>query len=103
MLEKTIEKKVVGHAKKLGFWTRKFVSPNNRGVPDRIFVLCGVVVFIEFKAPGKKPTPLQALEMKKMEEAGLRVHVCDSAEQGLVILNGVYDGIPKIIRDQRAS
>lgn len=81
MLEKTIEKKVVEHAKKLGFWTRKFVSPNNRGVPDRIFAYKGRIFFIEFKAPGKKLTALQNLEHSKMADAGMHVYVVDDAEQ----------------------
>ena len=81
MLEKTIEKKVVEHAKKLGFWTRKFVSPNNRGVPDRIFAYKGRIFFIEFKAPGKKPTALQNLEHSKMFDAGLSIYVITEAER----------------------
>ena len=81
MLEKTIEKKVVEHAKKLGFWTRKFVSPNNRGVPDRIFAYKGRIFFIEFKAPGKKTTALQNLEHSKMFDAGLSTYVITEAER----------------------
>lgn len=86
MLEKDIERKVGDYAKKLGFWHRKFTSPQNRGVPDRIFAQNGSVFWIEFKAPGKKPTPLQELEIKKMREKGLRVYVCDNPDYGKTVI-----------------
>lgn len=78
--ERDIEAKVVALAKKAGWLSYKFVSPSQRGVPDRIFIRDGVVVFIEFKAPGKKPTQLQAATIKKLRDAGCAVHVCDSIE-----------------------
>ena len=83
MLERDIEGKVVDIAKKNGWLSFKFVSPAQRGVPDRIFMKSGRIVFIEFKAPGKKPTPLQDHIMRKMVDAGCEVHVCDSVEGGL--------------------
>ena len=82
MLERDIEHKVTDIAKKKGWLTFKFVSPAQRGVPDRIFMKDGRIVFIEFKAPGKKPTELQDHIMRKMVDAGCEVHVCDSVEDG---------------------
>jgi hypothetical protein len=87
MLERDIERKVGEYAKKLGVWHRKFVSPQNRGVPDRVFAYKGAIIFIEFKAPGKKPTPLQEAEAKKMRDADVRVYVCDNVEQGKVMID----------------
>jgi hypothetical protein len=78
--ERDIEKKAVELAKKAGWLTYKFVSPSQRGVPDRIFIKDGRIVFVEFKAPGKKPTALQAQTIRKLREAGCEVHVCDSVE-----------------------
>jgi Holliday junction resolvase len=78
--EKDIEAKVVEWAKKNGWLTFKFVSPSQRGVPDRIFIKDGFIVFIEFKAPGKKPTQLQAHMIRKLRDAECEVHVCDSVE-----------------------
>ena len=71
MLEKEIEKKVCDYAKSKGCLVYKFVSPAHRGVPDRMFITPkGRVFFIEFKAPGKKPTQLQEHEMGKINSAG---------------------------------
>lgn len=81
--EKDIEKKVVDLAKKAGWLVYKWVSPSQRGVPDRIFIKDGSVVFIEFKAPGKKPTQLQAHTIKKLREHFMVVHVCDSVESAV--------------------
>lgn len=59
-LEKSLEQKVVKYAKAQGCLCYKFTSPGNRGVPDRIIIgPTGKVLFLELKAPGKKPTPLQ--------------------------------------------
>jgi hypothetical protein len=82
MLESYIERRVVGMAQKNDWLTFKFTSPSRRGVPDHIFIKDGRIVFIEFKAPGKPPTPLQARTIRKMLNAGAEVHVCDSIEDG---------------------
>jgi len=61
MRESTLEKAIVKYARSRGCLTYKFVSPQNRGVPDRIFIgPTGTVLFMEIKAPGKKPTALQS-------------------------------------------
>lgn len=67
MKESTIERRVCKWAQEHGWLAYKFVSPNQRGVPDRVFVSPrGVVVFVEFKAPGGKPTKLQLHEAGKL-------------------------------------
>ena len=73
MRESVIERKVCEFAEKqLDCLVRKFVSPGNRGVPDRMFVFPhGTVAFIEFKAPGKKPTALQLREIDFLGERGV--------------------------------
>lgn len=88
MLERDIEHRVVDIAKKHGWLSFKFVSPAQRGVPDRIFMKGGRIVFIEFKALGKKPTDLQDHIIRKMVDAGCEVHVCDSVEGGCNALFG---------------
>jgi hypothetical protein len=39
-------------------------------------------MFLEIKAPGKKPGPLQLREMTKMHDRGVDVFWCDSVEEG---------------------
>jgi hypothetical protein len=93
VLEKDIERSVVEWAKRRGWWVRKFTSPARRSAPDRIFAYKGRVVFIEFKAHGKKPTPLQAKEHEDMRAAGLDVHVFDDAESAKRRLKEIEDAI----------
>ena len=69
-LEKKLEKRCCDVARVHGWWTRKFSSPSNRGVPDRIFLKDGRVVFLEFKAPGNQPTRLQFHELDQITKHG---------------------------------
>ena len=58
-----IEKKLVEKVKQVGGMTLKFVSPGNSGVPDRLVLIAiGKIAFVEVKAPGEKPRPLQEQE-----------------------------------------
>ena len=78
MLEKDIEAHLVEGIKRLGGVAYKFTSPGRRNVPDRICVLPGGrVVFVELKAPGKKPTAGQAREHQRLRDLWQQVDVCD--------------------------
>ena len=87
MLERDIEKALVKRIKALGGLCEKFVSPSNIGVPDRIVTLPGKIVFIELKAPGKKPTSKQTKDHIKRRSYGCTVLVIDSLE-------GIEDAFP---------
>ena len=80
MSESLIERKCSKWAKEQGWLTYKFTSPNNRSVPDRIYIKDGNVVFVEFKAPGKTPTRLQNRTIKSMREHGVTTIVIDNVE-----------------------
>ena len=82
MLEKVIEKKVTAYAVSLGWDSYKFVSPNNRGVCDRIYLMQGRTIFVEFKAEGKKPTKLQHRHHQKLRAQGFTVYVIDNVDEG---------------------
>lgn len=86
MLERDIEKKVCDYAKRNGWMVRKFSSPSHRSVPDRIMIKNGEVIFIEFKATGKKPTKLQAREHNLLREHTANIYVVDDVQQGKTIL-----------------
>lgn len=78
-VEKHIENKCRQIAKARGhvFW--KLEVAGYPGVPDRLLLSTGgCVLFIEFKAPGKKPTPLQAAWHAKLRALGFTVHVIDN-------------------------
>lgn len=81
MRESTIEAYLVKRVKELGGIADKFVSPGKRSVPDRIVTLPGgTIIFVELKAPGKKPTPLQIKDHERRRALGCTVLVIDSKE-----------------------
>ena len=76
------EREVEAHYKKLiedaGGLFIKFTSPSHSGVPDRVVILPnGRIYFVEFKAPNKKPRPLQLHIINKIRELGCEVRVID--------------------------
>ena len=85
MRESAIEKQVCSIARNRGWLAYKWASPNQRGVPDRIFIKNGQILLAEFKAPGKKPTPLQAHIHQKLQQQGINVRVIDSVETGITL------------------
>ena len=88
MLESKIEKAVCDYAKEKGFLVYKFTSPNRAAVPDRLLVYpTGKVIFIEFKASGKKPTPAQEREHQRLRGHNVEVFVVDSALAGKFVID----------------
>lgn len=79
MRERSVERRSRNWALARGWWEKKFKSPGQRSVPDRVFAKkgCGVV-WVEFKRPSKKPTKLQNLEHNRMCQAGLHVASIDN-------------------------
>jgi hypothetical protein len=86
MRESAIETAVTRAAERAGWIAYKWRSPNHRGVPDRLFFRAGRVLAVEFKAPGKRPTKLQAYVHRALEQQGFHVHVIDSIEAGKRLL-----------------
>jgi len=61
---------------------RKFISPGWNGAPDRICLLPGKrIIFVETKATGKTPRPLQLKRHEQLRNLGFEVRVIDSEEQ----------------------
>ena len=82
MLEKTIEHKLTVAVKKAGGIAVKFVSPSLDGMPDRLVLLPdGLIAFVELKAPGKRPRPLQEARHRLLRSLGFKVYVIDKPEQ----------------------
>ena len=81
MLESTIEAALCKRVKSLGGACEKFVSPGRRSVPDRLVTFpCGTIIFVELKAPGKKPTPKQKADHARRRAMGCDVRVIDNME-----------------------
>ena len=90
MREKQIENKLATEAKKLGGIALKFVSPSFDGMPDRLVLMPdGHIAFVELKAPGKKPRPLQLARHRLLRSLGFRVYIIDSVEQ----IGGMLDEV----------
>ena len=90
MREKEIEKKLTQAVKHMGGICPKLVSPGFDGMPDRIVLLPkGRMAFVEVKAPGERPRPLQMARHRLLRRLGFRVYVLDSAEQ----IGGILDEI----------
>ena len=90
MREKSIEQKLVRQVKAAGGICPKLVCPGYDGMPDRMVLLPnGRLGFVEVKAPGKKPRPLQTARHEMLTRLGFKVYVLDSQEQ----IGGILDGI----------
>lgn len=90
MREKAVEQKLTLMVKRQGGICLKFVSPGFDGVPDRIVLLPGgCMAFVEVKAPGEKPRPLQIARHKLLRRLGFKVYVLDAPEQ----IGGILDEI----------
>lgn len=81
MLECTLEAQCVKHAEKSGWFVRKLKWVGRRDAPDRLFAKDGTVLFVEFKQKGKKARPGQAIEHRRMRNAGLDVCIVDNFEE----------------------
>jgi hypothetical protein len=82
MIEKQIENKLTMAVKKNGGIALKLVCPSFAGMPDRLILLPdGHVGFVELKAPGKKPRPLQLARHRLLRELGFKVYVVDDIAQ----------------------
>jgi hypothetical protein len=93
MREKRIEQKLMMEVRRCGGMALKFVSPSYSGMPDRLILLPdGKMAFVEVKAPGKKPCPLQVKRHAMLRKLGFRVFVLDAASDIPMVLKEVMEG-----------
>ncbi len=86
--EKTIERLLVDTAHRHKGWAIKMICTFISGLPDRLVLLPGgVIFFAELKSTGKKPTPIQLIVHERLRRLGFRVYVIDSAEGVRTILD----------------
>ena len=82
MLEREIENRLVAETKVRDGMALKFVSPGCVGVPDRIVLLPGGKLgFVELKALGEKPRPIQERRIRQLRALGFLVFGVDGIEQ----------------------
>ena len=79
MREARIESKLKVEIERRGGLSLKFVSPGWAGAPDRLVLMPGGRLwFLELKAPGKRPRPLQEKRIAELMGRGFRVRVISS-------------------------
>ena len=86
-LERDLEAACCRLAKAAGWYCRKLSGPGHRSMPDRMFIRRGIVLFIEFKRPGERPTELQRLEHEQLAAHGALVIWTDSFDEFKEILS----------------
>ena len=90
MREKIIEQHLVKAVKNSGGIAPKLVCHGFDGMPDRLVLLPGGKIgFVEVKAPGKEPRPLQVARHGLLRRLGFKVYVLDDPEQ----IGGILDEI----------
>ena len=80
--EKVTEQKLVQAVKLRGGICPKFTSPGFDGMPDRLVLMPnGHAGFVEVKAKGEKPRPLQMARHRLLKSLGFLIYVLDDPEQ----------------------
>ena len=90
MREKEIEHHLVMETRRAGGMALKFVSPSFSGMPDRLGLLGdGKMGFVEVKAPGQKPRPLQLRRHAMLRRLGYQIFVLDAMEDIPAVLKAI--------------
>lgn len=92
MKESDVERYLVDRITSLGGLCWKFTSPGTAGVPDRIVIMNNQVIFVEVKAPGEEPRPLQIKRFRQIEDKGGRMCWVDSPGQVDVLVEIIKRG-----------
>lgn len=82
MRETVVEQALIRAVQAAGGLCWKFISPGTAGVPDRIILLPGGHVgFVEVKAPGKHPRPIQQHRLNQLHALGATALTIDHPDQ----------------------
>lgn len=72
--ENKVEKYLNKRVEEIGGITRKWVSPGRDGVPDRIVIIRGSVIFVEVKTSDGKISTAQKREHERLQSEGAIVY-----------------------------
>ena len=81
MRESPIERYFVKLVEKHKGKAYKWVSPGNKGVPDRLVFLCGMTFLVELKATNGRLSAIQKVQHKKLTALGFTPVVISSTQQ----------------------
>ena len=77
-----MEEYLRNQVRKMGGRAYKFESTGNNGVPDRLVLLPGgILFFIETKKPGEKARKLQEVQIARIRKYGQIAEVLDTKEK----------------------
>lgn len=85
--EERIEEYLISRCRELDYLHYKFTAPSTIGVPDRIVIGNGHTLFVELKAPGKKPRRSQEVIISEINDHG-----------GCACYTDSFEGIDEILR-----
>lgn len=93
MRESDIEKYLVEKVRAAGGLAWKFTSPGTAGVPDRVILINGKTYFVEVKAPGQVPRPLQNKRIKQILKRGVYAGYVSTKEEVDMLIGGIASEI----------
>jgi hypothetical protein len=71
-LKEVIKKKLTAQ----GWWVVGLIQTTENGIPDKMCLRQGRVVFLEFKRPGRwKADPLQKFRIEQLQKRGFEAYV----------------------------
>lgn len=89
--ESSVEAAVVRHCRARGLYCRKFKSPSNNGVPDRIICGGGRVMFLELKREKLgRTTALQDYEIGLLTKAGMHAIVAYGRDNAIEAIDDFF-------------
>lgn len=90
MLEKHIEQKFKKAVENAGGICLKLDPTTLVGIPDRLAILPGNhIAFIELKAPGKQPRPIQVHRHNQLRAIGCMVRILDNPNDIESLINEI--------------
>lgn len=90
--EAALERSFCNRLRKAGCLVYKFVSPGNDGVPDRIVISEGQVIFVELKTERGDLAPIQKFQIKRLQDHGQAVRVLHGTAEVDRFVSDVLEG-----------
>ena len=80
MIEQKLQSKIKSFLKKEGWIVIKTITLSENGYPDLICFRQGVTLFLEIKAQGETPKPLQEYRLRELKKQGFKAFWTDNYE-----------------------
>lgn len=87
MKERSLQQKILAYLAKQNIFHFKLVQANYNGLPDLFIFSNGKVLAIELKKPGGRLSSLQRIRLQRLQQAGVAVHIINSYDTFLNVLN----------------